>query len=149
MALTGRTLAWLNLASHFAQHVLWRLPRRALRGTHDLARFLGAVAPEGYVPLASHERATFPAFMRCVQCGLCTFTCPALRQAPATAWLDTWTFVAGPSRSIDRAAVVLADLTPCAECDACAAECPTGVPIPQLAALVRRIGQLQQDDGPP
>jgi NAD-dependent dihydropyrimidine dehydrogenase PreA subunit len=149
MAMTGRALAWLNLASHFALHVLWRLPRRALRGTHDLTRFLDAVAPEGYVPLGSHERAMFPAFMRCVQCGLCTFSCPTLRQGSASAWLDTWTFVAGPSRSIDRAAVVLADLSPCADCASCTAVCPTGVPIPQLAALVRRIGQLQQETRSP
>ena len=147
MALTGRALAWINLATHFARHVVWRMPRRAVRGNHDLARFLGAVAPEGYVPLVPEERASFAAFMNCVHCGLCTFSCPALRAAPASAWLDTWTFVAGPSRSIDRAAVVLADLTPCADCAACAAACPTGVPIPQLAAMVRRIGHLQQDTG--
>jgi succinate dehydrogenase/fumarate reductase-like Fe-S protein len=147
MALTGRALAWLNLATHFAQHVIWRLPRRAVRGNHDLARFLGTVAPEGYVPLSPQEREIFPAFMRCVHCGLCSLSCPALRTAPASAWLETWTFVAGPARSIDRAAVVLADLTPCADCGVCAAACPTGVPIPQLAAMVRRIGQLQQEEG--
>jgi ferredoxin len=145
MALTGRALAWINLATHFARHVVWRLPRRAVRGNHDLARFLGAVAPEGYVPLTLAERDAFPAFMGCIHCGLCALACPALRAAPETAWLDTWTFIAGPSRSIDRAANVLADLTPCADCDACAAACPTGVPIPQLAAMVRRIGQLQQE----
>lgn len=147
--MTGRALAWLNLATRFAQHVVWRMPRRAVRGNHDFARFLGAVAPEGYVPLSTEERAGFPALMRCVHCGLCTFSCPALRASPASAWLDTWTFVAGPSRSIDRAAVVLEGLTPCVDCGTCAAMCPTGVPIPQLAAMVRRIGQLQQDTGSP
>ena len=147
MALTGRARAWINLATRFAQHVVWRMPRRAVRGNHDLARFLGAVAPEGYVPLSAEDRAAFPSFMRCINCGLCTFSCPLLRAAPASAWLDTWTFVAGPSRSIDRAAVVLADLSPCADCSDCAAVCPTGVPIPLLAGMVRRIDQLQQDTG--
>ena len=140
MSLTRRSFAWLNLAFRFGQHVLWRMPVRALRGSSDYARFRDAVAPEGFVPLTPAERAAFPAFMRCVHCGLCTLSCPTLRAAPSSAWRDTWTFVAGPSRSIDRASTVLADLTPCTECGECAAACPTGVPIPQLAALVRRIG---------
>jgi succinate dehydrogenase/fumarate reductase-like Fe-S protein len=141
MSLTRRTFAWLNLAYRFGQHVLLRMPARVLLRRSDYARFRDAVAPEGYVPLTATERAAFPAFMRCVHCGLCTLACPALRSAPTTAWLDTWTFVAGPSRSIDRASTVLANLTPCSDCSACTAACPTGVPIPQLAALVRRIGQ--------
>lgn len=141
MALTGRALAWLNLAWRFGAHVTLRMPRRALGRSDDLRRFLDAVEPEGYVPLEPHERALMPAAMSCIHCGLCSLACPALRDAPVCAWDDAWSFVAGPSRSIDRAGVVAAGVTPCAECDVCAAVCPTGVPIPRLAALVRRMAQ--------
>jgi succinate dehydrogenase/fumarate reductase-like Fe-S protein len=134
-----RVAAWLNLAYYFARHVLLRMPLRALRDSHDARRFLDAVAPEGYVPLLPAERVQFPATMTCIQCGLCSLACPALREGPASAWVEAWTFVAGPSRAIDRARLV--EAPPCAQCAECAAVCPTGVPIPQLAALVTRMAR--------
>src|SRR5690606_12715657 len=101
----GRAFAWLNLGYRFALHLL-RLPVRALRRDRDLQRHLGAVLPEGYVPLAADEREAFPAFMNCIHCGLCSLACPALAAAPAPAWEEAWTFVAGPSRAIARARLV-------------------------------------------
>lgn len=146
MAVTGRALAWLNLARHFGAHVLLRMPRRALGRSRDLERFLGDVAPDGYLPLTPDERDHFTAFMRCIHCGLCSLACPALRAAPASAWDEAWTFVGGPSRSLDSAPLVLAGPGPCSECAECAAVCPTGVPIPRLAALVRRMADAAHDD---
>lgn len=134
----GRAFAWLNLGYRFALHLL-RLPGRAVRRDRDLDRFLGAVLPEGYVPLEADERDAFPSFMNCIHCGLCSLACPALAAAPAAAWEEAWTFVGGPSRSIDRASLAAAGPAPCADCDDCAAVCPTGVPIPRLAAMVRRL----------
>ena len=134
----GRAFAWLNLAYRFALHVL-ALPLRALRGRGDAERFLGAVLPEGYAPLEPAEREAYPGFMGCINCGLCSLACPALREAPASAWAEAWTFVVGPSRSIDRAALVHAGAKACTRCDECAAVCPTDVPIPALAALVQRL----------
>jgi succinate dehydrogenase/fumarate reductase-like Fe-S protein len=151
MAATGRALAWLNLAWRFGRHVLVRMPGRVVRGSADMQRFLDEVVPEGYTPMAAEDRELLPSVMNCINCGLCSLACPTLREAPASAWAGTWTFVAGPSRSIDRAALVLADATPCAACDDCAAVCPTGVPIPQLAGLVRRMAAPVQasPDVPP
>lgn len=139
MSMRGRTAAWLNLAYRFGRHVLVRVPARPFTSGADLHRFLDAVLPEGYAPLLPAERALMPAAMRCINCGLCALACPELAAEPASAWEETWTFVAGPSRSIDRAALAVAGAGPCAGCDRCAAVCPTGVPIPQIAALVRRM----------
>lgn len=139
MAITGRTLAWLNLAWNFGRHVVVQMPVRLAGRSRDAERFRSAVIPEGYVPLEPAERAMMPATMRCINCGLCSLACPEIAAGPLSAWDEAWTFVAGPSRSIDRAAVVAADMTPCADCEACASVCPTGVPIPRLAATLRRL----------
>lgn len=133
----NRLIAWFNLAYRFGTHVLTRVPARALRDGHDASRFLGAVVPEGYIPLEPTEREAMPSFMGCIHCGLCSIACPALREAPASAWDEAWSFVAGPSRAIDVAALVATP--PCTRCGACEAVCPTGVPIAQMAALVTRL----------
>ena len=131
--------AWLNLAWHFAKHVVTRLPWRRFRRGRELARFQAAIAPEGFVPLTADQRAVFPAFMNCVHCGLCALACPELRSVPMSAWDDAWTFAGGASRSIDRAKLVAAQLSPCTSCEQCAAVCPTNVPIPLMAAFMKQL----------
>lgn len=144
-----RIFAWLNLAWRFGLHVL-RMPARPFTRGRQAERFLDAVVPEGYVPLAERERAEYAALMNCIGCGLCSLACPSLREAPASAWVEAMTFVAGPTRSIDRASLVAAGAPACLDCDACADVCPTGVPIPRLAALVERLADRQAGrTGPP
>lgn len=130
-----RAAAWLNLAWRMAAHVA-ALPLRPLRGG-GAERFLATVRPEGYRPLTSAERADFPARMRCVACGLCALAAPELADAPASAWTEPWTFVVGPSRSLDRSALVAAGLAPAQGSPAAAAVCPMGVPIGRLAESFR------------
>jgi ferredoxin len=139
-----RLQAWANLAFQFWKHVLTRLPFRPFRRGRDLARLLDAVRPEGYLPLDAAERDLFPAFMNCIHCGLCTLACPALHEQAGSAWQEPWTFVTGPGRSLHRAPLAAASLEPCARCDVCADVCPTGVPIPHLAALITRLAEADQ-----
>lgn len=143
----NRIIAWLNLAWRFAVHVLLRLPLRPFTRGRDYKQFTEVVEPEGYRPLTADERAVFPQTMNCVHCGLCSIVCPELRAAPAGAWDEAWTFVAGASRSIDRAQIVAADLSACTNCSACSAVCPTGVPITHMAAMVRRLAATPHAGG--
>ncbi len=148
MTAATRLRAWRGLGRAMAVQ-LGALPLRRLRPRGDGGRdFLGLVAAEGYVPLTAEERAVFPSFTRCVSCGLCALACPALREAPAAAWAEAWTFVVGPSRLLERARLAAASLEPCARCAACAAVCPTGVPIPRLAALIERLASAARAPEP-
>ena len=131
--------AWLNLAYRFGLHVLFRMPVRPF--SRDLQKFLGQTAPEGYVPMADEERELLPAMMRCIHCGLCSLSCPALAAAPSSAWSEAWTFAGGLSRSIDHTNLIAADLSPCTRCAECDAACPTGVPITALASLVTHMAE--------
>jgi hypothetical protein len=166
----NRVLAWFNLAYRFNRHVLTRVPMRTLRPGADFERFAGAVGKEGYLPLTPAERALLPATMRCVHCGLCSFAARASGpdEARATApprysaWDEPWTFVAGPSRSIDRAALVdahppiaagpanavaPADAAP-PPADAADALCPAGVPITAIATLHHRLARAESPGAP-
>jgi succinate dehydrogenase/fumarate reductase-like Fe-S protein len=138
----GKLYAWSNLAFHFWKHVLTRWWLRPFRRGRELAHFRAQVQPEGYLPLAAADREHFPDFMRCIHCGLCSLACPALLAAPAAAWQETWTFVAGPSRSLDRASLAVLNAAPCARCPECTAVCPTGVPIDRLAGMVTALAAV-------
>lgn len=131
--------AWLNLAWHFAKHVVTRLPLRPFRHGRDLARFQDAIAPEGFVPLTRAQRAAFPQFMNCVHCGLCSLACRDLREQPMSAWDEPWTFAGGASRSVDRVTLVGAQLPACSTRPETAAVCPTGVPIPKMANMFKQL----------
>jgi ferredoxin len=137
---SGRVGAWANLGYRFARHMLV-LPVRALRRGSAADRLLRRLAPEGYVPLTPAERDGFPARMACVSCGLCAL---ASRTSPVSAWEEAWTFVTGPSRSIDAARESAASIGEAAREDGGARVCPTGVPIPLLAASLERLAAEQQ-----
>ncbi len=149
----GRRLgAWFLLGRHMAAQ-LATLPLRPLRSRGGHAgggerALLAAVTPEGYLPLSAAERADFPAFTRCISCGLCALACPAIRDAPAAGWDEAWAFVVGASRLLERARAAAASLEPCARCAACAAVCPTGVPIPRLAGMIERLASTARAPEP-
>lgn len=132
--------AWLNLAWHFARHVVTRWPWRPFRRGRDLQRFRAAIAPEGFVPLHRAHRAAFPAFMNCVHCGLCALPCRESHAMPMSAWDEAWTFVGGASRSLDRTNIVAAQLSACVSSEETARVCPTGVPIPLMANVFKTLG---------
>ncbi|HUP90401.1 MAG TPA: P1 family peptidase [Longimicrobiales bacterium] len=137
--MTRKIFAWLNLAWHFAKHVTTRLWLRPFRGGRDLARFNKKVAPEGYVPMPADAREQFVGYMHCVHCGLCAINCTTLQEKPDNAWNEAWTFVAGASRSLDRAQLVTNDMSECPHDPKTQAVCPTGVPINHMADAIRRM----------
>jgi hypothetical protein len=147
----NRLLAWFNLAYRFNRHMVTSVPRRVIGAGNDFVRFVGEVAPEGYLPVTAGERAMLPAAMRCVHCGLCAFAPVAARRGlkpaadaapPAySAWEEPWSFVGGASRSIDRAPLVASALPPYAA--EAAALCPAGVPIDALAAMHARLAAAE------
>lgn len=131
-----RVSALSRLAVAYARHQARRL---ALRGGRDGA---GAAErlyrPEHYVALTAEERVLLPAMSRCINCGICALvagrTGAAYLPDLASAYLR-------PLPALPR---VRADLEteggrPEADLEAAAAACPVGVPLPAVAAIVRRL----------
>ena len=138
----NRILAWLNLAYRMAIHVAFRLPARALGRRPDYKNFLGTVSAEGYVPLSSAERERFADFTRCFHCGLCSMA----GDPPRSAWDEPWTFVAGPSRSLDRADLVALRIDRNTDAPAPTAVCPAGVPIDFMSATLKRMASTARTE---
>lgn len=134
--MSRKVFAWLNLALYFALHVITRVPFRRLRKGADLKRLSATAGAEGYVPLKPDARAEFPRYMNCIHCGLCAIPCDT---APASAWDEAWTFVAGGSRSLERAALVAKDICACASSPSTDAMCPMAVPISHMAETIKTL----------
>ena len=132
---TRKLFAWLNLAYRFNVHVLFTLPRRFLTRTRDGNRFASITAGEGYLPLTPGERDAMPGAMRCIHCGLCSFATTDARDA----WSEPWTFIAGPSRALDRASAAAASAPLHAHSIAGETLCPQGVPIAAVQSMIVRL----------
>ncbi len=98
---------------------------------------LAGCAPDGLRPLTVDERAMLPAMSRCINCGLCALVVRRVGQASlpdlASAYLRDLTLlprVASDLEGADPGAQALA---------AAATVCPVGVPLDELAAMVRRL----------
>jgi hypothetical protein len=128
-----------RLAAAYTGHQVRRWTGRGSRGGASAAERL--YQPEHYVALTAAERDLMPAMARCINCGICALVAGRLGSAYlpdlASAYL----------RPLHQLPLVRADLepptpgTPQADLEAAAAACPVGVPLPAVAAIVRRLAE--------
>ena len=134
---SDRAAALSRLAAAYAGHQVRRWTGRGSRGGAAVAKRI--YAPEHYVALTPEERELMPAIARCINCGICAMVAGRLGGAYlpdlASAYL----------RPLHQLPLVSADLAPAAagtpepDLEAAAAACPVGVPLPAVAAIVRRL----------
>jgi hypothetical protein len=134
---SDRAAALSRLAAAYAGHQVRRWTGRGSRGGAAAAERV--YRPEHYLALTPEERELLPAMSRCINCGICAMVAGRLGKAYlpdlASAYL----------RPLHQLPLVKADLeagapeTPQADLEAAAAACPVGVPLPALAAIVRRL----------
>jgi hypothetical protein len=136
---SDRVAALSRLAAAYAGHQVRRWTGRGSRG--GAAAVERVYRPEHYLSLTTEERELMPAISRCINCGICSMVAGRLGSVYlpdlASAYL----------RPLHQLPLVRADLeggaagTPQADLEAAAAACPVGVPLPAVAAMVRRLAQ--------
>jgi len=134
MGILSGPWSWRRLKSfsHLALAFNKRQLRRLFLGRRDdggATRFLENFSAEGMAPLDAGEAQLVLALSRCTYCGLCETACPHP--------LDRWPAF---TRALEHARHAAADLPASCppECRQCEAICPTGVPLREIPAFVRR-----------
>ena len=127
----GRTDSLAKLAWAYGVH----LTRRRLSRPHSqLQKLLDTYAPDGMRALTPSERERHPHLIGCINCGLCALAATRLGTARlpdvASSYLRLYARVGEASPDIEGDGPDL---------EAAAAACPVGVPLVEVAAIVRRI----------
>ena len=127
----GRTDSLAKLAWAYGLH----LTRRRLSPTRpQVQRLLDTYAPDGLLPLTTAEQARHPQLVGCINCGLCALAAGRMGRTRlpdlASAYMRLY------SRLGDASSDLAGDLP---DLEAGAASCPVGVPLPEVAAIVRRL----------
>jgi hypothetical protein len=111
------------------------LTRRRLRGTRpQLSALLEAYAPDGIRPLTPAERERHPRLVTCINCGLCALAAERIGKTRLPDLASSY------MRLYARLAEVSSDVageTP--DLLAASAVCPVGLPLDEVAAVVRRL----------
>lgn len=110
------------------------LARRQLSRPHSqLATLLDTYAPDGIRPLAPAERERHPRLVTCINCGLCALAAGRLGSTRLPDLASSY------MRLYARLGEASTDVTgdeP--DLEAASAACPVGLPLAEVAAMVRR-----------
>lgn len=127
----GRTDSLAKLALAYGMHLT---RRRLTRPRAQLTELLDVYSPDGIRALEPHERERHPHLIGCINCGLCALAAGRLGKARlpdvAASYMRLY------ARLGDASSDISGD-TP--DLEAAAAACPVGVPLDEVAAMVRRL----------
>lgn len=130
-----RASALGRLAAAYARHQVRRWSGRGSRGGAAAAERI--YRPEHYIALTAEERELMPAMSRCINCGICALVAGRLGGAYlpdlSSAYLRPLHLLPLVKVDLEDGGGGKADL------EAAAAACPVGVPLPAVAAIVRRL----------
>ena len=108
--------------------------RRLQRVRPQVARLLETYSPDGLRPLTEAERSLHPKLIGCINCGLCALAAGRLGHARlpevASSYMRLYARIGEASSDVDGE-------TP--DLEAAASACPVGVPLVEVAAIVRRL----------
>lgn len=127
----GRVDSLARLAWAYSLH---QTRRRLARPRSQLRSLLDTYAADGIRPLDASERERHPRLVGCINCGLCALAAGRMGRTRvpdlAASYMRLYARVGDASSDLDGDS---ADLS------AAAAACPVGVPLEEVATIVRRM----------
>jgi succinate dehydrogenase/fumarate reductase-like Fe-S protein len=127
----GRTDSLARLALAYGVHLT---RRRLSRPRSQLQKLLDTYAADGIRALTPSERERHPHLAGCINCGLCALAASRMGQARlpdvASSYMRLYARVGEASSDIEGEEP---------DFEAAAAACPVGVPLGEVAAIVRRL----------
>lgn len=122
-----------RLGAAYARHQLRRWTGRRTRAPGSAEAIYD---PEGYFSLTESERDLLPQMSRCINCGICAMVAGRSGNAYLPDLSSSYL------RPLHLLPAVRPDLTGMqADLEEAAAACPVGVPLPAVAAMVRRLSE--------
>jgi hypothetical protein len=128
----GRADSAAKLAWAYGVHLA---RRRLTRPTSQLADLLSTYKPDGIRPLEPAERERLPQLMGCINCGLCALAAGRIGRTRLPDLASSYMRLF--ARLGDASADIAGDGPDLA---AASAVCPVGLPLEEVAAVVRRLG---------
>jgi hypothetical protein len=127
----GRADSLAKLAWAYGLHLA---RRRLSRPSPQLSKLLDMYAPDGIRPLEPPERERHPRLVVCINCGLCALAAGRLGKTRlpdlASSYMRLY------ARLGEASSDVVGDEP---DLDAASAACPVGLPLAEVAAVVRRL----------
>jgi hypothetical protein len=127
----GRSDSLAKLALAYGVHLT---RRRLSRPRSQLHTLLDTYAPDGIRAFTPSERERHPDLIGCINCGLCALAASRIGMARlpdvASSYMRLYARVGEASSDIEGEGP---------DFEAAAAACPVGVPLGEVAAIVRRI----------
>jgi hypothetical protein len=128
----GRTDSLAKLALAYGLHLA---RRRLTRPRSQLTTLVDTYAPDGIRALTAEEREMHPRLVGCINCGLCALAAGRLGKTRlpdlASSYMRLY------ARLGEAASDIEGDVP---DLDAASAVCPVGLPLTEVAAVVRRLG---------
>ena len=127
----GRTDSLAKLAWAYGRHLA---RRRLTRPRSQLKDLLDTYAADGMIALEPPERLRHPQLIGCINCGLCALAAGRIGRTRlpdvASSYMRLYARLGGASSDLSGDEPDL---------EAAAAACPVGVPLAEVAAIVRRL----------